>query len=83
MSKHTVLSNDPTDFERICKAINLYRLKYVDPDAYYTQCMFDKLKHKETDPGYDVEAWDNDSVWIPRGTKMKPHPWDKGELDNG
>ena len=70
MKRYTVLSNNPTDFERIKKAITDYRLKCVDPDAYYTQCMFDKLKYKQTDPGYDVDAWENDSVWIPRGTKL-------------
>ena len=82
MKRYTVLSNNPTDFERIKKAITDYRLKCVDPDAYHTQCMFDKLK--QTKQKQSSRYWDADhECWLPEGTAIKPHPWDKGELDNG
>lgn len=75
MKRYTVLSNDPTDFERIQKAITDYRLKQLDPDAYYTQCMFNKLKQPEQKQS--ARYWDSQhECFLPEGTAIKPHPWD-------
>jgi len=67
-------SNDPEDFVKIKKAIDEMLEEALDPDAWATRKMFEKIKGNnavDDDPGYDVEAWDKHDVWIPTGTKLK------------
>ena len=50
-------------------------LQQTDPCAWATEQMFRKLKNPN--PGfdsdsYDVEAWDTEDRWIPKGTKYIP-----------
>ena len=78
MSKPYFITNDPADVDRVRAYIKDYVLKHTDPCAWATQQMFNKLKNPN--PGidsdsYDTVAWDNDE-WVPKGTAIKPHPWD-------
>ena len=72
--KPYVLSNDDADYEAIKRAIDETLEEALDPDAWATRKMFEKIKGNNTfdkDAGFDVEAWDKHDVWIPTGTKLK------------
>ena len=78
MKMKQFISNDIEDYKAVERAIKDYMLKATDPDAWHTEKMFEKLKQKP-DLGFDTEAWDTRSEWIPRGTKITDHPWDDAE----
>ena len=73
--KRTIHSTElEKDIENIKAAIDEQLEEALDPDAYATRKMFDKIKNP--DPGFDSAgfdelAWDND-IWVPNGTKYIP-----------
>ena len=72
-------SNDPEDYEAIKKAIDEQLEEALDPEAYAVRKMFDKMKAKPEPAGH---YWDSENeVWLPKGTKIKPHPWDTNKWD--
>ena len=71
--KPYVLSNDDADYEAIKRAIDEMLEEALDPDAWATRKMFEKIKGNNTfdDDAYDIEAWEKRDTWIPKGTKYK------------
>ena len=80
MKKPYLLSNDDADFEAIKKYIDEQLEEALDPEASAVRKMFNKIRSK---PEPTNLYWDADhECWLPKGTAIKPHPWDKGEWDN-
>ena len=59
-----------------------------DPEAYAVRKMFNKIKEKPktaTEPNLVYSQthkrfWNADNeCWLPKGTSIKPHPWDSDE----
>ena len=67
-------TTDPKDFDLIKALIEDFMLKCLHPNEHAVKHMFNKLKQTPY-------TWDSDTVIIPAGGGMRPHPWDNDPWD--
>ena len=81
-------TNNTEDFEAVKRHIEEQLEEALDPEAYAVRKMFNKIKEKPktaTEPNLVYSQthkrfWDADNeCWLPKGTAIKPHPWDSDE----
>jgi len=80
VKKPYLMYNSEEDFEAVKAHIENQLEEALDPEAYAVRKMFNKMREK---PEPSDRYWDADhECWLPKGTAIKPHPWDQGKWDN-
>jgi hypothetical protein len=81
VKKHIYSTHLEADFDAIRAHIDAQLEEALDPEASAVRKMFNKMREK---PEPADRYWDSEhECWLPKGTAIKPHPWDKGNWDNG